>query len=245
MRKICIRIDDICENMNWEKFNRFVDILDKYDLKPLIGIVPDCKDDELNTDQRIDDYKEFLRFKKQDGWTFSMHGYEHKYVTQKGGMFPLNNYSEYVGLSYKEQYHKIQDGKKKLEAIGVDTDIFMAPAHSYDKNTVKALLENGFKYITDGYGSNPYKYEGMTYLPISMLRSLEKKGKSGITTYVVHTATMRDQDFEYYDNLIGNNRSQFVNYSEMLNIPVKNRNIFGRFAEFVAAGIKHLAGQIR
>ena len=44
--------------MNWEKFNRFVDILDKYDLKPLIGIVPDCKDDELNTDQRIDDYKE-------------------------------------------------------------------------------------------------------------------------------------------------------------------------------------------
>lgn len=244
MRKICIRIDDICENMNWEKFNRFVDILDKYDLKPLIGIVPNCQDEQLNTEQKCPNYIEFLRNKRLDGWTFSMHGYEHKYVTKKSGMFPLNNYSEYAGLSYKEQFEKIADGKRMLSALGVETDIFMAPAHSFDKYTVKALLENGFRYITDGFGNAPYKFGGMIYLPISFLRSLEKKGKNGYTTYVVHTATMRDEDFEYYDKLIGDNRDQFVDYSELLKQPVKKRSIIGKSAEYVMAAMKHSMGRL-
>ena len=39
--KIAVRMDDITPDMDWEKFEAFKTILDKYNIKPLLGIVPD------------------------------------------------------------------------------------------------------------------------------------------------------------------------------------------------------------
>ena len=44
---ITIRLDDITPDMDWKKFNRFKAILDDNGIKPLIGVVPDCKDSKL------------------------------------------------------------------------------------------------------------------------------------------------------------------------------------------------------
>ena len=244
MRKIVIRIDDICPQMNIEKMNRFEQILDKHGICPLIGVVPDCKDGELNVNSMMDNYSEYLKEKQKKGWVIAMHGYEHLYTTKMGGLFPLNHYSEFAGISYKEQYHKLSKGRDKLKQLGVDTDIFMAPAHSFDNNTLLALKKAGFKYVTDGFGKNPYNYKGMTFLPISMLKSLEKKGKNGYTTFVVHTATMKDSDFEGYEKLFSEERNRFANYSELLDLTPKKRTVMGAAFERIAASLKHLMGRI-
>ena len=245
MRKIVIRIDDICPKMNIDKMNRFEEILDKYGICPLIGVVPDCKDAQLNVDKEMEDYIGYLKTKINKGWNIAMHGYEHLYTTKKGGVFPLNNYSEFAGLSYKEQYHKITKGREILEKMGIETDIFMAPAHSYDNNTIKAWKKAGFKYVTDGFGKTPYNYKELTFLPISMLKSLEKKGKDGYTTFVVHTATMRDSDFEGYDKLFASERERFVNYSELLNAIPKKRTAIGAIFERSKAMVKHIIGKLK
>lgn len=245
MRKIVIRIDDICPKMNLEKMNRFEAILDKYGICPLIGVVPDCKDDELNVDPDMEDFSGYLKDKLNKGWVIAIHGYEHLYTTKKGGIFPLNNYSEFAGIPFDEQYNKLCNGKELVSKLGVNTDIFMAPAHSYDNNTLKALKKAGYKYVTDGFGKTPYEYKGLTFLPISMLKSLEKKGKDGYTTFVVHTATMRDEDFEGYDKLFSGERDRFVNYSELFNIKAKKRLAITMLFERLGAMFKHTIGKVR
>ena len=39
--KIAIRMDDIAPGMDWEKFDRFRALCTRYNVKPLIGVVPE------------------------------------------------------------------------------------------------------------------------------------------------------------------------------------------------------------
>ena len=151
--KISIRMDDITPDMDWEKFLRFKALCDSHHIKPLIGIVPHNRDKNLSIDAPRDDFWEYVRQLQSQGWTVAQHGFDHIYRTKKMGCFPLNRLSEFAGLGYDAQYERLKNGKLILEANNIKTDIFMAPAHSYDKNTLKALKALGFSKITDGFGN--------------------------------------------------------------------------------------------
>ena len=72
----------------------------------------------------------------------------------------------------------------------------------------------------------------------------ELKGEDGITTFVVHPAEMSDKDLEEYEALFEERREQFVDYSEMLNIPAIKRNRGSDLVEYMKATAKHYAGKI-
>ena len=247
--------------MNWEKFYRFKALLDEFDIKPLIGVIPDNKDQMLK-DFREDsgvkfegDFWAYIRELQAEGWTVAMHGLNHVYTTNKGGMFPLNNFSEYSGLSYEKQYEMIKQGKEILIANGIETDIFMAPAHNYDKNTLKALKENGFVKITDGFGSAPYAYKGMLFYPISfkksntIIKSIKSKqiandviikntNTNYCSTLVFHTNTMNDNDFQRAREIF--NGILYISYDDYLNIDNVKRGIVGHIKEYAMAKIKYI-----
>lgn len=50
------RIDDVTPGMNWENFSRIQKICDTYNIKPIIGVVPDNKDRRLDAYERIGDF---------------------------------------------------------------------------------------------------------------------------------------------------------------------------------------------
>ena len=186
----------------------------------------------------MDGYEEWLKDCQKNGWVIAMHGHDHIYSSKKGGLFPLNHFSEFAGVPYETQLEKIKSGCAGMKELGVETDIFMAPAHSFDRNTVKALKECGFRYITDGFGEEPFSRDGMIYLPISLRKSQEFKKKQGITTFVVHTATMKEEDFSYYDKLFAEHREYFVNYGEMLQREVRPQTPWQRVKEYWLAVLK-------
>lgn len=164
-----------------------------------------------------------------------MHGFEHVYTTQRGGLFPLNHFSEFAGLSYEKQKQMLEDGKKILEDKGVFTDLFMAPAHSYDRNTLKALKDTGFKGITDGFGDCPYVYRGLTFYPISFRFSATLKKKKGYSTMVVHTGTNTEKEMEQYEGYFRRGDVMWISYGEYLNVKAAKRGILGRCREFLMA----------
>ena len=43
-------------------------------------------------------------------WEIALHGYEHKYTTQSTSLVPINNYSEFAGLTLEVQKKKIKKG---------------------------------------------------------------------------------------------------------------------------------------
>ena len=82
----------------------------------------------------------------------------------------MNAQSEFAGKSYEEQYQLLESGQKKLLDRDIETKLFMAPGHTFDKTTLRALKALGFTHVTDGFGDLPYVRSGITFLPIAFLR---------------------------------------------------------------------------
>ena len=236
--KIAIRLDDITPDMDWEKFRRLETLLDKYHIAPLLGIVPDNQDANLMRNPVMPGFKDYIQKWKSKGWVLAMHGWKHIYTTKKGGLFPLNNFSEFAGVSKDKQREMILDGIEKLQKQGVKTNIFMAPAHSFDKATLEVLKEAGFKYITDGFGTIPYEWKGITFLPIAFQKNKDIEKESGYTTLVFHTNTMNVQDFLNFEKVLEKHKEDFISYKEYLKVPARKQTMIGRAKEYAMASMK-------
>lgn len=225
--------------MDWVKFNRFKELMDRYYVKPLIGVVPLPEDPGLSRGEARSDFWPYvLSLRDELGWEIAMHGLHHVYTTKRGGMFPLNHQSEFAGLPYDKQRKMILTGKKVLADHAIVTDIFMAPSHTYDRNTLKALKENGFTRMTDGFGKLPYIYEGITFYPVSFRQQSSLRQKDGITTFVVHCNTLEEKDFVRYEKIF--QEQQMLPYRELLYYRPVKRGIGGRLKERAMASAKRL-----
>lgn len=259
--KLTIRLDDITPFMDMEAFLRFRALMDTYGVKPLLGVVPDPQDPGLDYAGASDEsarraleerFWQMLHELRRDGYAIAMHGLTHVYTTTDEGLFPLNKQSELAGLSYEQQRGMIAEGKRILSGHGIETDIFMAPSHSFDKNTIRALLDNGFTKMTDGFGMAPYRYLGMTFYPISFLRkkSVERakrvRGTGTLThsaTLVVHTNTMKDADFAAYEQIF--KTCDLMPYTGLFTQPVHELSKGMHAIHYLMATAKRLAVESR
>lgn len=245
--KIAVRLDDITPDMDWQRFLKFKALLDQYQVKPLIGIVPDNRDESLkgSMEGAPKDFFAYVKELEDSGWSVAMHGFRHIYTTKKGGIFPLNNFSEFAGLPFEKQKDMLAEGKRLLEEKGIRTDLFMAPAHSYDNNTLKALKETGFCRITDGFGRRPYRWKGLVFYPISFLfgktlRQKNSKSRESYSTLVVHTGTIKEEELARYEGYFQTEGVEWISYEEYLRQKPVKRSIPGRWKEYLMAKLKYL-----
>lgn len=244
-RKIAVRMDDITPDMNWENFYFFQNLFKEADITPLLGIVPDNRDPKLSCGETREDFYEVMRGLANEGYSIAMHGCHHIYTTKSGGIFPLNNYSEFAKVPYDKQKEMLMRGRDSLKKHGIDTDIFMAPAHSYDQNTIRALKEAGFTKITDGFGKVPYRYQGITFYPISFQLSRSLKQKDGATTLVLHANTVTEKDKERYARIFKEYGKNMISYSEYLEMEPVTRTVFGRALEYLLAKCKYVLVRLK
>jgi predicted deacetylase len=211
-----IRLDDISWNMDLLKFNRMREILLKYDIKPLMGVIPkneDCKLKKLDNNLGIEEFWKLIkRLHSEYGWQIALHGYEHRYITSSSGILKINNRSEFARVAEEEQYKKISLGKKILLSYGLKIAAFMAPAHSFDRSTLRSLMNNEINVVTDGYGLYPYRKGNIVFVP--QIFSRPRKMPFGIYTFCFHTNEMKDSDFDRIDNFIGQNLKNFISFNE-------------------------------
>lgn len=205
MRKILFRLDDVCPKMDHSKFDRIKDLFMKYNVHPIIGVVPECKDNMLNIDDEDPLFWEKVAELQKLGWTVAMHGCFHEYVTHSNGLISNGKKSEFAGLSYEEQIKKIKYGKNVLEKNGIKVDVFMAPSHSYDKNTIKALKTCGFRYVTDGLTNRPYEYMGLTFVPCKESKIIRT---NRFSTVCLHTNTAANERFSEIEKLLKEQREE-------------------------------------
>ena len=239
--KIALRMDDITADMDWDKFKRLKALFDQYGIKPLLGVVPDNQDDHLKCGPARPDFWEYLAGLQKEGWVMAQHGWKHVYRTRRAGVFPLNGFSEFAGLSFEEQKKCIEDGRRRLEKNGIRTDIFMAPGHSFDRNTLRALRECGFRAVTDGFGRYPYKREGLIFYPIARKKSASFGPKEGYTTLVLHANEMTEEEIGWYERMLARYGTQFLSYGQLMEVPVKERGFAGNLAEYLTALCKRWA----
>ena len=136
--KYLLRFDDITPGMSWSKFLLLKEFIEGYGVKSILGVVPNSQDPKLNVESKKDDFFDLIRKWKFYGDAIVQHGTNHVYTTKESGILGINKRSEFSGLDYDTQLRKIEMGKLILQHENVWEPWFMAPAHSFDENTIKS-----------------------------------------------------------------------------------------------------------
>lgn len=209
MAKYIMRLDDACHRMNIDKWSRMESILDKYGVRPLVGVVPKIEDEEMmEYDYNPDFWNIVDRWKSKD-WSIALHGYEHDCKSKNGGLHPVNNRSEFAGVSLEEQKRKIKAGYEILKENKVAPVAFFAPAHTFDENTIEALkTETDIRIVSDTISNKPYCKYGVTFVPqqTGRVRSLPLD----TVTFCYHPNKMCDDDFKKMETFIQKHYKSFV-----------------------------------
>lgn len=213
---IIVRMDDICETMDYDKFCRYRKLFDELKVKPLYGLVPANKDPHLMKGH-VEQYWELIHSLIENGGAIAMHGYEHVYHTHQGGLVANTPDSEFSGLSLDEQREIICKGKQILSDHGVSTNVFMAPSHTYDRNTLTALRENGFRYLTDGTSFHPYMEDCLHCIPAD---SAWHWHRFGILTICIHSNEDTEQDYQRLEAFLRKNILNVISFGEACCLPM-------------------------
>ena len=151
-----LRFDDICPTMNWRVWAEIETVLVQRQFKPILAVVPDNRDPELQVDTPADDFWEQVRAWQDRGWTIALHGYQHRYVSRNAGMAARRRKSEFAGLPAEVQREKLRRGMEIFEREGITSRVWIAPGNAFDATTVALLPDFGINIISVGYFQFPY-----------------------------------------------------------------------------------------
>ena len=207
---ILIRFDDIAPNMNWRMMDKCQELLNHYDLKPVMGVIPDNQDTELLKYPKRENFWETVKKWESNDWSIAMHGYNHLYDkdTNKKDFFNYGGRSEFFGHSYKDQLYKIKKGLEVFKKNNIQIDTFFAPNHTYDNNTFKALKDSGILKIIDGYGLMPYSFNGLQFVPQLFYKLYLMP--YGIQSTQIHINYWNDKDFLNFRKFIEKHHNKVI-----------------------------------
>lgn len=213
--RFLIRLDDACPFMDRAKWQQMEDILDKYGVKPLVGIIPANADPETMIESENAGFWDKVQSWETKGWSIALHGFDHVCTTETGGVNPVHKRSEFAGLSYDEQCQKIRDGYALLKEKGLDIKWFFAPSHTFDEKTLRAIKEcTPIRHISDMIATRPYLYKGFTFVPCQM-GMLREMPISGYWCACYHPNIMKDEEFVALDSFLKNHKENFITFDEL------------------------------
>lgn len=205
--KYIIRLDDACPSMHWEKWDRIFKLLDKYNIKPIIAVIPNNKDKSFAHAKPKNDFWESVKDWEGKGYDIAMHGYDHVYISKKSGIVPINKRSEFAGVDYEQQLSKIKKAWDIFLKNNIKPKIWVAPAHSFDKTTLKILKEyTDVTIVSDGLSKYPFNKLDFFWIPLQLWKPKEKNG--GIWTICYHPNNMSEKQFKELEDFIKLKRTQ-------------------------------------
>ena len=211
-----LRLDDASRYMNKSNWEKMEQLLDRYSIKPIIGIIPDNRDKELMKYGEVEGFWELAKNWQDKGWIIALHGCTHVYETEDGGINPVNMRSEFAGLPLDSQKDKIRTGYSVLMNHEIHPDLFYAPSHTFDLNTLKALKEEtDIRVISDTVANDVYYENDFFFIPqqSGSVRKLPFK----TVTFCYHPNTMKDTDFDVLEDFLKQYGDRFdvVNINEL------------------------------
>jgi len=223
-----IRLDDASEYMDVSNWLLIEAILDKYEIKPIVGIIPKNEDKEFVSIYSWNPlFWDLARNWQNKGWTIALHGYEHVYCTSDGGLNPINMRSEFAGVPLEKQREKIQNGIRILKNNGLEPKVFFAPSHTFDVNTLEALrLESDIRVICDTIANDVYALEEFYFIPQQSGRV--RRLPFRVTTFCYHPNNMNQEDFQLLDRFLEKYRRKFGSLDD-IHFKERKLNFYDKF----------------
>lgn len=243
--KYLIRLDDACPYMDRAKWQRMEDILDKYSVKPLVGIIPANADSGTMIESENPKFWDEVRvWREQKCWSLALHGYDHVCISTGGlnGLNPMWKRSEFAGLPLEQQREKIRKGYAVLKEHGLEPKYFFAPSHTFDENTLEALrLETNIRIVSDTIGRYPYKKGDFVFIP-QISGHCVKMPVSGIYTFCFHPNTMSDGAFIELESFMKSYSRYFTDFSSFDIEMLKEKSLQDKIISSVFFGLRKMRG---
>ncbi len=196
-----LRLDDANPWQLKARWNRIEELLDRYGVKPIVAVVPSCEDPALKSDDEDEDFWEKARNWQAKGWTLALHGFNHVLSGTGRGVVPLNRRTEFAGQSEAQQRLKIREGYQIMREKGLEPTVWVAPAHTFDRTTVRLLLEEtSIRTISDGLARQPFTRWGMTWLPQQLWKPRECP--TGVWTICLHPSSDPEKSFDRLESFL-------------------------------------------
>jgi peptidoglycan/xylan/chitin deacetylase (PgdA/CDA1 family) len=212
--KYILRLDDACHTMDVAKWDRIENLCDKFLIRPIIAVIPNNKDKKLIKDHIDINFWNKVRSWQDKGWHVALHGYDHVYISNNSGLVPFNNQSEFAGVNFDTQLEKIQKGINIFEREKIKTKIWVAPSHTFDQNTLKAIkLKTDIDIVCDGVSLNPFRRYGFKWLPQTLWHF--RKMPFGLWTACIHPNELIDREFDELEKFIQINAKHFVDINKL------------------------------
>jgi predicted deacetylase len=197
-----VRLDDACPTMRRETWDALEHLFDDAGVRPIVGIIPENRDEKMLCSPDDGRFWERVRGWQHKRWALALHGAHHACSSPPKDARPLlllHSKSEFAGLGPDAQRALLRRAWRVFEAEGVRPALFMAPCHSFDEETLRALRdETPIRLITDGLATTPFEDLGFVWIPQQLwrLRSLP----AGLWTVCLHPNTMTVADVHALGN---------------------------------------------
>jgi predicted deacetylase len=201
--------------MSRERWQRFLPMIEKFGIRPILAVIPDNRDPELEVDDTDPEFWGQMQAMEAAGATIGLHGYRHLCASQGRGLLPFHRKSEFAGVPEETQREWIHTGLDILRGHGLNPRIWVAPRHSFDGVTLRALKEEGIGLISDGLARAPFIRGGLTWIP-QQLWAPEKKKKSGFWTILLHANTAPDVLVQQLEVFVGEYFAQFTSVDRVV-----------------------------
>lgn len=240
--KYLIRLDDACPSMDRANWERIEDILDRYDILPMVGIVPHNEDENLMRDSEDGLFWDKVKEWKSKGWSIALHGYNHCYMSSDAGINPFWKRSEFAGVSLDQQKEKIRKGVSILKEHGINPKYFFAPSHTYDENTLEALRqESNIRIISDSIGRKPYKKDDFIFIPQIVGHCMEIP-LPGVWTFCLHPNSMTDANFGATEMFVKQHQNEFISFDDLNLNNVATKSLFDKALSALFFGYRKIRG---
>ena len=235
---ILIRIDDVCENMNWNLMSKLESLFDDYSIKPVLGVIPNNRDEDFLSFLRNDNFWDQVRKWQDKGWEIVQHGDTHIYdrlCSKKSDYFEFGGGSEFFGHPLDVQEKRIKNGLEKFKKEKINIRSFFAPNQTYDENTFIALKNCGISEVIDGYGLMPYTEKNIKFIP----QLFEKVVllPFGIQSTKLHLHIWDENDYKKFENFIKINSKKIITYDQALN-KINNSFLYKIIRYFISKILK-------
>jgi predicted deacetylase len=203
-----LRFDDLCPTMDRGRWMRFVPLLERFGIRPILAVVPDNQDAGLQLGPADAGFWDQMRAMQAAGATIGLHGYRHLCVAAGRGLVPLHERTEFAGVPLEVQRGWVRAGLAILKSRGLEARVWVAPRHGLDWRTVEVLRGEGIEVVSDGLARRPYRERGVVWIPQQLWGPVEKR--AGLWTICFHANTASDDSVRELEAFLERFAGQFT-----------------------------------
>ena len=209
-----LRFDDLCPTISPKRWERCRKLVDEFGIRPILAVVPDNQDFELERAPYDPSFWACLREMEGAGAAIAVHGYRHICRSPAPGILNLHRRTEFAGVDLGTQCSWIREGFDILRGKGLNPRLWIAPRHGFDHNTFLALRELGVEHISDGFARIPYLRHGLTWIPQQLWSPMLKS--EGLWTICTHPGTARSSEIGRLRSFLECHAADFTSFDRVL-----------------------------